>query len=144
MPRTRHIYMTLLIINVDVQFNLGLIAPLFTVSFHDMFEKKMFSKIFKNWQVCDWLAKWIIMLWFMDLRCPRVFRHSNVGLVWYLIQSKSIVITGKLKQLLQCVSLSVAIMLKSGNQLKLIDDKINKWYTLCKHKELRHKYNLCI
>ena len=37
-------------------------------------------KIFKSWQVCDWLAKWIIM-WFMDLRWPRVFRRSNVGLV---------------------------------------------------------------
>ena len=39
-------------------------------------------KIFKSWQVCDWLAKWIIMLRFMDLRWPRVFRRSNVGLVW--------------------------------------------------------------
>ena len=38
-------------------------------------------KIFKSWQVCDWLAKWIIMLRFMDLRWPRVFRRSNVGLV---------------------------------------------------------------
>ena len=24
--------------------------------------------IFKSWQVCDWLAKWLIMLGFMDLR----------------------------------------------------------------------------
>ena len=39
-------------------------------------------KIFKSWQVCDWLAKWIIMLRFMDLRWPRVFRRSNVGLVY--------------------------------------------------------------
>ena len=31
---------------------------------------------------CDWLAKWIIMLRFMDLRWPRVFRRSNVGLVF--------------------------------------------------------------
>ena len=38
-------------------------------------------KIFKGWKVCDWLAKWIIMLQFMDLRWPRVFRRSNVGLV---------------------------------------------------------------
>ena len=38
-------------------------------------------KIFKSWQVCDWLAEWIIMLRFMDLRWPRVFRRSNVGLV---------------------------------------------------------------
>ena len=34
-------------------------------------------KIFKSWQDCDWLAKWIIMLWFMDLRWPRVCRRSN-------------------------------------------------------------------
>ena len=43
--------------------------------------KKKFFKIFKSWQVCDWLAKWINMLRFMDLRWPRVFRHSNLGLV---------------------------------------------------------------
>ena len=75
--------MTLLIIDMDFlyQFNMGLIAPLFTVSFHEKFEKKMFFKIFKSWQVCDWLAKWIIMLRFLDLRWPRVFRLSNVGLV---------------------------------------------------------------
>ena len=53
----------------------------FSVSFHEKFEKKMFFKIIKSWQVCDWLAKWIIMLQFMDLRWPRVFQRSNVGLV---------------------------------------------------------------
>ena len=78
-----YIYMTLLIIDMDFlyQFNMGLIAPLFTVSFHEKFKKKMFFEIFQIWQVCDWLAKWIIMLRFMDLRWPRVFRRSNVGLV---------------------------------------------------------------
>ena len=44
-------------------------------------KKKKFFKIFESWQVCDWLAKWIIMLRFMDLRWPRVFRRSNAGLV---------------------------------------------------------------
>ena len=39
------------------------------------------KKIFKSWQVCDWLAKWLIVLGFMDLRWPRVYRRSNVGLV---------------------------------------------------------------
>ena len=36
--------MTLLIIDMDFfyQFNLGLIAPLFTVSFHEKFEKNFF------------------------------------------------------------------------------------------------------
>ena len=38
-------------------------------------------KIFKSWQVSDLLAKWIIMLRFMDLRWPRVFWRSNIGLV---------------------------------------------------------------
>ena len=37
-----YMYMTLLILDMDFlyQFNIGLIAPLFTVSFHDKFEKK--------------------------------------------------------------------------------------------------------
>ena len=40
-----YIYMTLLIIDMDFlyQFNMGLIAPFFTVSFHEKFEKKCFS-----------------------------------------------------------------------------------------------------
>ena len=46
-------------------------------------EKK---KIFKSWQVCDWLAKWLIVLGFMDLRWPRVYRRSNVGLVYNAIK----------------------------------------------------------
>ena len=78
-----YIYMMLLIIDMDFlyQFDLGLIAPL-SVSCHENFEKKkMFFKIIKSWQVCDWLAKWIIMLQFMDLRWPRVFQRSKVGLV---------------------------------------------------------------
>ena len=33
--------------------------------------------IFKSLQVCDWLAKWLIMFRFMDLRRPRVFRCSK-------------------------------------------------------------------
>ena len=41
------------------------------------------KKIFKSWQVCDWLAKWLIVLGFMDLRWPRVYRRSNVGLVGF-------------------------------------------------------------
>ena len=40
-------------------------------------------KIFKSRQVCDWLAKWIIMLRFMDQRLLRIFRRSNVGLVTF-------------------------------------------------------------
>ena len=47
-------YMTLSIIDMDFlfQFNLRLIAPLFTVSFHEMFEKKKdFQKLAGLWLV---------------------------------------------------------------------------------------------
>ena len=50
MPRTRHthIYIYNMIIDMDFlyQFNLGLIAPLFTGSFHEMFEKNFFFQKF--------------------------------------------------------------------------------------------------
>ena len=42
-------------------------------------KKKFF---FKNWQVYDWRTKWLIMSGYMDLRRPRVYRRSNVGLVF--------------------------------------------------------------
>ena len=52
------------------------IEPLFTISFQCL--KKT---IFQNWQVYNWLAKWLIMSGYMDLSRPRVYRRSNVGLV---------------------------------------------------------------
>ena len=45
------------------------------------FQRKGRKKKFKSCQICDWLAKWLIGLGFMDLRWPRVYRRSNVGLV---------------------------------------------------------------
>ena len=48
---------------------------------HNSFSLNVWFFFFKSWQVCDRLAKWIIMLRFMALRWPRVFRRSNVGLV---------------------------------------------------------------
>ena len=44
-------YVTILIIDMDFlyQLNLGLTAPLFTVSFREIFEKKLVFKIFKSW-----------------------------------------------------------------------------------------------
>ena len=61
-------------------------------NFLPMFQKKK-KKILKNWQVYDWRTKWLIMSGYMDLRRPRVYRRSNVGLVeWYDrydIQSRS-------------------------------------------------------
>ena len=53
-------------------------------NFLPMFKKKK-KKIFKSWQVYDWLAKWLIMSGYMDLRQPRVYRRSNVGLVVHYI-----------------------------------------------------------
>ena len=55
----------------------------FSVFFHGMFWKKKVFKSFKIRQVCDWLAKWLIMLGFMDLRWPRVFLRflARVGLL---------------------------------------------------------------
>ena len=50
-----------------------------------MFEKKRVFKIFKSWQVCGWLTKWFIMLGFKDLRQPRVYWRSNVGLVLIML-----------------------------------------------------------
>ena len=54
--------MTLLIIDMDFlyQFNLVLIAPLFMVSIHEMFEKKWFffnfQKLAGVWSVIGWLS----------------------------------------------------------------------------------------
>ena len=50
-------YMTLSIIDMDFlyQFNLRLIAPLFTASFHEMFEKK---KVFQDFQMLAGL--WLV------------------------------------------------------------------------------------
>ena len=67
-------------------FYIRFIAPLFTVSCHEIFEKNFFffnfQKLAGLW-MCDWLTKWIIMLRFMDLGWPRVFRRSSVGLVLF-------------------------------------------------------------
>ena len=57
------------------------IVPLFTISFQCL------KKKFKSWQVYDWLAKWLIMSGYMDLRRPRVYRRSNVGLVFSCYQA---------------------------------------------------------
>ena len=42
------------------------------------------DKVFKSWQVCDCLAKWLIMLGFIDLRQSRVVRCSNVDPVYFV------------------------------------------------------------
>ena len=45
----------------------------FQFLFMKCFEKILVFKFFKSWLVCDWLAKWLIMLGFRDLRWLRVF-----------------------------------------------------------------------
>ena len=71
MPRTRHTYDAL---DNRYGFSISVQPGIDCTTFQ-------FFKIFKSWQVYDWLAKWMIMLRFMDLRWPRVYRRSNVGLV---------------------------------------------------------------
>ena len=76
MTRTRHIYIYNALDNrygFSISVQPGIDCTTFQFLFMKSLKKKMFFKIFKSWQVCDWLAKWIIMLQFMDLRWPRVF-----------------------------------------------------------------------
>ena len=84
MPRTRYIYVYDALDN-RYGFSISVQPEIDCTTFHCFFSwnvwKKIFFKIFKSWQVCDWLAKWIILLGFMDLRWPRVFRRFSVGLV---------------------------------------------------------------
>ena len=83
------------------------IVPLFTISFQCL------KKKFKSWQVYDWLAKWLIMSGYMDLRRPRVYRRSNVGLVSVIaIHLPRHDLNHKLRQITNCdgrVSSCVAI-----------------------------------
>ena len=89
MSRTRHIYIYDALDN-RYGFPISVQPEIDCTTFHSFFswnvwkEKTMLFGIFKDWQVCDWLAKWIIMLGFMDVGWPRVFRRSNVGLVLFL------------------------------------------------------------
>ena len=65
----------------DFKFMIFISSTWDCTTFHNflpMFKKK---KFFKSWQVYNWLAKWLIMSGYMDLRRPRVYRRSNVGLV---------------------------------------------------------------
>ena len=79
-----YVYMTLLIIDMDFLYQID------CTTFHSFLSWNIWKEfLFLNFQklaglwMCDWLAKWIIMLRFMDLGWPRVFRRSNVGLVFH-------------------------------------------------------------
>ena len=83
-----HIYVYIYIYNAldnrygfSISVRPGIYCTTFQFLFMKSLKKKKFFKIFKSWQVCDWLAKWMTMLRFMDLSWPRVYRRSNVGLV---------------------------------------------------------------
>ena len=95
------------------------IAPLFIISFQCFKKKK--KKVFKNWQVYDWRTKWLIMLGYMDLRRPRVYRRSNVGLVIHKITWFS---NCKLNLL---SSWRVTFLQLSWYQAKVI--KFDKWHS---------------
>ena len=91
MPRTRHLYIYIHIY-IYIQITLSVIDMDFLYQFnmrlnHFSFFFNVKQMCFKSSQVCDWLAKWLIMLSFMDLRWPGVVRRSNVGLVTYLLLS---------------------------------------------------------
>ena len=44
------------------------------------------TRFYKTLQVFDWLAKWLIMSGYIDLRRPRDCRRSNVDLVLFIKQ----------------------------------------------------------
>ena len=67
------------------------------------FNVKQKKKIFKSWQVCVWLARWFIMLGFMDLRWPRISRHSNVGLVNIILHVCLSILKLTYSQIPQCI-----------------------------------------
>ena len=69
---------------IDIGFLYQFNLRLHQFSFYFNVKEKTF---FKSWQVCDWLAKWLIMFGFMDLRRPRVVRRSNVGLVTHCFRT---------------------------------------------------------
>ena len=75
--------MTLLIVDMDFlyQFNLGLIAPLFTVSFHERYENVFFNfqKLAGLWLVGE-VDNHVAIYGSKVANC---FRRSNVGLVSY-------------------------------------------------------------
>ena len=49
------------------------------------------------------------------------------------------------RALLRCVLMSVIRTVKSGNQIKSLDNKIIKWYVLCQHKKDKiQKHILCV
>ena len=78
-----HIYIYNMIIDMDFLYQF-IQSGIDCTTFHRFFSwnvRNFFFFIFKSSQVCDWLAKWIIMLRFMDLRWPRVFRRSNAVLL---------------------------------------------------------------
>ena len=79
--------LTLSIIDLNFlyQFNLRLHHFWFVFLFCFFNVKNLF---FKRMQVCDKLAKWLIMLGFMDLRWPRVARRSNAALVLFYLGRK--------------------------------------------------------
>ena len=78
-----HIYIYNMIIDMDFLYQF-IQSGIDCTTFHRFFSwnvRNFFFFFFKSSQVCDWLAKWIIMLRFMDLRWPRVFRRSNAVLL---------------------------------------------------------------
>ena len=70
----------------------------------------MLKKFFKSWQVCDWLANWLIMLGFVDLRHLRVVRRSNVGLVLFFLTHTVEPIIGSFQKVINYANLVFSVM----------------------------------
>ena len=77
----------------------GIDCTTFQFLFMKSLKRKCFFYNFQSWQVCDWLAKWMIMLRFMDLTWPRVFamfqelkpccmRSQSHGRLWPMLKLK--------------------------------------------------------
>ena len=85
--RNIYIYKDMTLSTIDMDFHISSTWAWlhhFSQVFFNVWKKRVF-KIFKSWQVCGWLTKWFIMLGFKDLRQPRGYWRSNVGLVLIML-----------------------------------------------------------
>ena len=140
MPKTRHIYISCIYDALDNRYGFsisvrhGIDCTIFRSSFSWKVWKKMFFKIFKSWQVWDWLAKWIIMLRFIDLRWPRVFRRYNVGLVLFIELDRAQIIYISQRH-------GLFLEFSRKTQMKIYESVLSwNWniFCICRYKDLPH------
>ena len=109
-------------------------ATLFTISFQCL---NFF--FFKSQQVFDWLAKWLIMSESMDLRRPRVCRHSNVGLVAFCFVGVKLLVQKRFMLVIYPYSSGLFKYCKVSNISrtlvgnKLVESLRCSWSIACRH-----------